>query len=110
MADRYGDLYDRMVAVMERLDPDEDIERRSERRAEIDQLEAGTLATAWFDVDATVTAYCCERSLPVPTDIEALVDLHVKAVDAWLPAARSLTLAAAPAAGDRQGVLRDASM
>jgi hypothetical protein len=45
---------------------------------------AGTLAAAWFDVDATVATYCRERSLPVPTDIEALVDLHVKAVDAWL--------------------------
>jgi uncharacterized protein len=84
MADRYGDLYDRMVAVMERLDPDEGVERRSERRAEIDELEAGTLATAWFDVDATVAAYCRERSLPIPTDIEALVELHLSAIDAWL--------------------------
>lgn len=84
MADRYGELYDRMVAVMERLDPDEGLERRAERRAEIDELEAGTLATAWFDVDATVATYCRDRSLPVPTGIEALVDLHLKAVDAWL--------------------------
>jgi Fe-S-cluster containining protein len=84
MADRYGELYDRMVAVMERLDPEEDLERRAERRAEIDELEAGTLATAWFDVDAAVTTYCRERSLPVPTRIEALVDLHLRAVNAWL--------------------------
>jgi len=84
MADRYGELYDRMVAVMERLDPDEGLERRAERRAEIDELEAGTLATAWFDVDATVATYCRDRSLPFPTGIEALVDLHLKAVDAWL--------------------------
>jgi hypothetical protein len=86
MADRYGQLYDRMVAVMERLDPTEDIERRSERRAEIDELDAGTLATSWFDVDATVAAYCRERGLAVPTDVDALVDLHLKAVGAWLDA------------------------
>jgi hypothetical protein len=84
MGDRYGELYDRMVAVMERLDPTEDVERRAERRAEIDELDAGTMATAWLDIDATVGAYCGERGLPVPTDIDALVDLHLKAVGAWL--------------------------
>jgi Fe-S-cluster containining protein len=86
MADRYGELYDRMVAVLERLDPAEDVDRRTERRAEIDELDAGTLATAWFDVDASVAAYCRERGLAVPTAIEALVDLHLQAVGAWLEA------------------------
>lgn len=84
MGDRYGELYDRMVAIMERLDPTEDMERRAERRAEIDELDAGTMATAWLDIDATVGAYCRERGLTVPTDIDALVDLHLKAVGAWL--------------------------
>lgn len=84
MADRYGALYDRMVAVLERLDPGEDVDRRAERRAEIDELDAGTLATAWFDVDATVGAYCRARGRPVPTEIEALVELHLMAIDAWL--------------------------
>lgn len=86
MADRYGELYDRMVALMERFDPAEDADRRTERRAEIDELDAGTLATAWFDLDATVSAYCRERSLPVPTDLDALVDLHLNAIGAWLDA------------------------
>jgi Fe-S-cluster containining protein len=86
MADRYGELYDRMVAVMERFDPEENVDRRTERRAEIDELDAGTLATAWFDIDGTVGGYCRDRGLPVPTDIDALVDLHLKAVGAWLDA------------------------
>jgi hypothetical protein len=86
MGDRYGELYDRMVAVTERLDPAEDSERRAARRAEIDELAPGTLATALFDVDATVGAYCRERALAVPTDIDALVDLHLKALGAWLDA------------------------
>jgi len=86
MADRYGELYDRMVAVMERFDPEEGVQRRAERRAEIDELDAGTLATGWFDVDATVGAYCRERALPIPTDVDALVDLHLKAVAVWLEA------------------------
>jgi uncharacterized protein len=86
MGDRYGELYDRMVAVMERFDPEEDVERRAERRADIDEMDAGTLATAWFDIDATVGAYCRERSLKVPTEIDALVDRHLEAVGAWLDA------------------------
>jgi hypothetical protein len=84
MADRYGVLYDRMVEIMERLDPGEDVDRRAERRAQMDELDAGTLATSFFDVDATVEAYCRERGLPVPTEIDALVDLHLAAVGAWL--------------------------
>ena len=83
MADRYGALYDRMVAVMERLDPSEDVDRRAEQRADIDELDAGTLATAWFDVDGTVATYCRERRLPIPVEIEALVELHLAAIDAW---------------------------
>ena len=86
MGDRYGELYDRMVAIMERIDPDEDTDRRTERRAEVDEMDAGTLATNWFDIDAAVGAYCRERGLPVPTQIEALVDLHLAAVGAWLDA------------------------
>jgi Fe-S-cluster containining protein len=86
MADRYGELYDRMVAIMERLDPAEDADRRTERRAEVDEMDGGLLATGWFDVDATVSAYCRERRLPVPADVDALVDLHLQAVGAWLDA------------------------
>jgi hypothetical protein len=62
----------------------EDVDRRAERRAEIDELDAGTLATALFDIDATVATYCRQRSLPVPQDVDALVELHIQAVGAWL--------------------------
>jgi uncharacterized protein len=86
MGDRYGELYDRMVAIMERIDPSEDADRRTERRAEVDELDAGSLATNWFDIDATVGAYCRERGLTVPTEIDALVDLHLEAVGVWLDA------------------------
>ena len=83
MADRYGELYERMGRVLERLAPDEH-ERRRERRAEMDEMDAGSVASSLMDVDATVAAYCEERGLPVPSDIDALVDLHVRAVGAWL--------------------------
>ena len=86
MSDRYGEIYDRMVAIMERLDPAEDADRRTERRAEVDEMDAGTLATSWFDVDAAVGAYCRERNVAVPADIDALVSLHLQAVGVWLDA------------------------
>ena len=86
MGDRYGELYDRMVSIMERLDPTDNPERRAERRAEIDELDPGTMASAWLDVDATVDAYCRERGLAVPADVDALVDLHLQALGAWLDA------------------------
>jgi Fe-S-cluster containining protein len=84
MGDRYGELYDRMVAILERLDPAEDTDRRTERRADVDEMDAGTLATMWFDVDAAVAAHCRERGLAVPAGIDALVALHLQAVGAWL--------------------------
>ena len=84
MGDRYGDLYDRMVGIMERIDPDDDPDKRYERRLAVDEMDLGTLATSWFDVDATVATYCRERALAVPTEIDALIDLHLKAVGAWL--------------------------
>lgn len=83
MGDRYGALYERMVALLERLEPDES-ERRAERRAEINEMEAGTIATSFFDVDATVSEYCRARNLAVPTEIDDLIDFHIRAVNAWL--------------------------
>ena len=83
MGDRYGAVYERMVALLERLEPAES-ERRAERRAEVNEMEAGSVATSFFDVDATVDDYCRARNLPVPTEIDELVDFHIRAVNAWL--------------------------
>ena len=83
MGDRYGEIYDRMARVLERLAPEEHAQR-GERRAEMDELSVGAAVSPLMDVDATVTAYCQERGLPVPADLDALVDLHLRAVGAWL--------------------------
>src|SRR5262249_1060339 len=83
MGDRYGALYERMVALLERLEPDES-ERRAERCAEVNEMEAGSVATSFFDVDATVGEHCRAPDLAVPVDIDALIDLHIRAVNAWL--------------------------
>jgi Fe-S-cluster containining protein len=83
MGDRYGVLYDRMVGLLERLAPAES-ERRAERRAEVDEMDAGVVATSFFDVDAIVGDYCRAHDLPVPTEIDALIELHLRAIGAWL--------------------------
>lgn len=85
MGDRYGELYERMVDLLGRLDPEEE-ERRDERRAELDEMDPGFVGSSWLDVDATVAAYCSARGLPVPTDVDQIIDLHIRAVGAWLDA------------------------
>jgi uncharacterized protein len=84
MAERYGDLYDRMVSILERIDPSQDVDQRSQGRAEVDEMDAGTMATTWFDIDATVGAYCHAHGKTFPGEIDALVDLHLQAIGAWL--------------------------
>jgi uncharacterized protein len=78
MSERYGQLYQRMVGMLEKLDPDE-LDRRSERRAAIDELPAGTLASLWMDIDATVGGVSSTG-----TGIEDAVDFHIGTIEAWL--------------------------
>lgn len=83
VGDRYGQLYDRMIAAISAAVPDE-LDRRAERRGEIDELGAGDVGSIWFDIDRTVTAYCHAKKLPVPFETDKLVHFHVLAVLDWL--------------------------
>jgi hypothetical protein len=80
MSERYGKLYQRMVDVLEKLDPDE-LDRRSERRAAVDELPAGTIASMWVDVDATIDS---DPNTGDQVSIDGAVDRHIKALEAWL--------------------------
>jgi Fe-S-cluster containining protein len=76
--DRYGALYRRMEAALA---------RRAETAGGLEPVEVaagGEPLTPWLDVDATVAAYCAARGLPVPTDVEETVTLHIRALEAWL--------------------------
>jgi hypothetical protein len=79
MSKRYGQLYQRMVDMLEKLDPDE-LDRRPERRAAIDELPAGTLASMWVDIDATIAG----ANVGGQANIEEAIDLHIGAVEAWI--------------------------
>lgn len=41
----------------------------------------------WFDVDTVVRNYCAKENIPIPTDLEAQIELHIAAMETW---ARSL--------------------
>jgi len=38
---------------------------------------------SWIDMDRALSDYCSQSGLPVPTDIEAKMTLHIEAVRAW---------------------------
>ena len=82
MSERYGTLYQKMVDVLEKLDPEE-LDRRSDRRAAIDELPAGTLASMWVDIDATngVSSLGSDDS---GLGIDEAMAGHIGAIEAWL--------------------------
>ena len=83
MGDRYGALYQRMVDVLEKLDPAE-LDRRTARRTDVDETEPGLAVSSWFDVDKTVAAYCAAQGKRVPEGIEETVATHIEAIEHWL--------------------------
>jgi Fe-S-cluster containining protein len=82
MSERYGKLYQKMVGMLEKLDPDE-FDRRPERRAAVDELPAGELASMWMDIDATI-ADADGSSRDIHIGIEQGINLHIEAIEAWI--------------------------
>jgi hypothetical protein len=82
MSERYGKLYQKMVDMLEQLDPEE-LDRRSDRRAAIDELPVGTPASIWVDIDATngVSFFNSDGSR---VGVDQAVTAHIRAVEAWL--------------------------
>ena len=82
MSDRYGALYQRMVDVLEKFDPAE-LDKRAERRAEVDSLDKGTMVSLLVDVDATIKAlHPVEQAKDVTVD--EIICLHIDAIGIWL--------------------------
>ena len=82
MSEQYGKLYKKMVDMLEKLDPEE-LDRRSDLRAAIDELPAGTLASMWVDIDAT-NGVSFSSSDGSGVGIDEAVARHIRAVEAWL--------------------------
>ena len=82
ISERYGKLYQKMLDLLERLDPEE-LDQRPERRAAIDELPAGTLASMWVDIDATI-ADANSGTPDIEISIEEAVDSHIGAIEVWI--------------------------
>ena len=87
-SDRYGVLYDKMLAILEKAAPGE-LDRRQERREEIDELPSGSIGSAFMDIDAMLGA--CMQDGP-----DEIVERHIRAVENWLDSIDGEILAKAP--------------
>ncbi|MCK1641650.1 YkgJ family cysteine cluster protein [Bradyrhizobium sp. 157] len=87
MSERYGKLYQAMVDLLEKLDPDE-LDRRPERRAAIDELPAGTLASMWVDIDLTI-AHANMNSRDQHVSVEEAINIHIQSIEVWIQSAAS---------------------
>ena len=83
MGDRYGAVYQRMVDVLESLDADE-LDRRPNRRKDVEETAAGVAASPWIDIDKTVADFCQANGWPIPDDIENAVAIHIEAIESWV--------------------------
>lgn len=62
------------------------IRRDNEPAAEINSSELEI--AEWFDVDTVVENYCSKANIPVPTDLDAQVELHIRAMEEWAQSIR----------------------
>lgn len=84
-ADRYQALFYRMFdALQQVLSTDSELSANAQT-AMFTSNQAGMPAfMEWLDVDNTVAIYCNEHGLVLPDAIEAIVELHIQAIDQWL--------------------------
>jgi Fe-S-cluster containining protein len=42
----------------------------------------------WFDVDTVLEHYCSKENVPIPTDLDAQIELHIRAMEEWAQSIR----------------------
>ena len=103
---RYGELYRRMLGLLDRLDITGKIDAPA-AATPVDAAQAGSGSagsgqepdraplSSWQDVDASLDEYCAAKGLAVPAEIDEAIALHLRAIEEWLDDLESrLTLAA----------------
>ena len=92
---RYGELYKRMLGLLERLDvqgkvivgerPDAAGADRGAAAAPAADPDADRAPlSAWQDIDASLAEYCAANGLAVPEGVDDAIALHLKAMKEWL--------------------------
>ena len=87
---RYGEVYRRMLALLDRLGVEGKVEGQGEGPGPA--VLGGTAApeagaeplSAWQDIDASLAAYAETKGLALPRGIEGSIDLHLRAMGEWL--------------------------
>jgi Fe-S-cluster containining protein len=90
---RYGELYKRMLGLLDQLDIQGKVEASeaggpgdgagSRGPGPADEADRSPLSS-WQDIDASLAEFCAEKRLAVPAGIEAAIDLHLRAMAEWL--------------------------
>ena len=84
---RYGELYRRMVGLLDRLDVQGKVDIAAAREsAEPEQEPDRAPLSLWQDIDASLAEYCAAQGLVVPGEIDDAIALHLRAIGEWLDA------------------------
>lgn len=77
---RYGELYKRMVGLLERLNVVGEVGAASDDAPS----EADAPLSPWQDIDASLAEYCAAREFAVPSEVDEVIALHLRALGEWL--------------------------
>jgi Fe-S-cluster containining protein len=82
---RYGELYRRMMGLLDRLDIEGKIDApAADVPAEAAQAGSDSPLSSWQDVDASLAEYCAAKEIAMPTEIDDTIALHLLAMEEWL--------------------------
>jgi len=92
---RYGELYRRMLGLLDRLDIQGKIDApAAEVPAEAAQAGSGSAdlgqepnhvpLSSWQDIDASLAEYRSTKGIAVPAEIDEAIALHLRAMEEWL--------------------------
>ncbi len=92
---RYGELYRRMIGLLDRLDIQGKIDApAADAPAEAAQAGSGSAGSgqeldraplsSWQDIDASLAEYCAAKGLALPREIDEAIALHLRAIEEWL--------------------------
>jgi Fe-S-cluster containining protein len=106
-ARRYGELYRRMIGLLDRLDVVGKVEVPADARATSDAPALAAPASdeppaadpipdreplsSWQDIDQSLSEFCAAKGLAVPEGIEDSITLHLRAMSEWLDDLESRT-------------------
>lgn len=82
---RYGDLYRRMIGLLDRLEVKGKVEAAAAGgNAGAAQADPGSPMSSWQDIDASLAEYCAAKELAPPREIDRAIALHLRAMEEWL--------------------------